>query len=237
MGTEIQDVSKIQEKALAPDTHPKYVPPKGVHIGKIPPNYYCRGWNSKRKKYCKLRAGHDTDHTGQGRCTHHGGSTPIKTGLYSNVTRDSLRDHLERIQSLDYEERLDIMPEADMIRSLAADFIERYNELVEALLKWNAEEQADAEREERSARPQRIPSIYEAQKLLSRAASVVDKIHRQRAQNAISQADYFRLQKAQGEAVARNLDELKEAVSDSSIDSLVEAVKKAIWEDWLDLKL
>lgn len=45
-----------------------------TYVGKLEPNYYCRGWNAKRQKYCRQRAGQKTDHVGVGRCKHHGGT-------------------------------------------------------------------------------------------------------------------------------------------------------------------
>lgn len=52
----------------------RYIPTEDV--GKIAPNYYCRGWNAKHKKYCSARAGHKTAHPGRGRCKFHGGLQP-----------------------------------------------------------------------------------------------------------------------------------------------------------------
>jgi len=40
---------------------------------------------------CVLTAGHGTSHLGQGRCKYHGGATPIKHGLYSNIIPSARR--------------------------------------------------------------------------------------------------------------------------------------------------
>jgi hypothetical protein len=42
-------------------------------VGKLWPNYYCRGWDPQRKMYCRFRAGTGTIHPGTGRCKLHGG--------------------------------------------------------------------------------------------------------------------------------------------------------------------
>jgi hypothetical protein len=44
------------------------------YVGKLASNYYCRGWNAKRRKYCTSRAGLGTQHAGVGRCKMHGGT-------------------------------------------------------------------------------------------------------------------------------------------------------------------
>jgi hypothetical protein len=50
-------------------------------VGKLEPNYYCRAWNEKRKKYCRARAGcPGTDHPGEGRCKHHDGGARVAQG-------------------------------------------------------------------------------------------------------------------------------------------------------------
>jgi len=41
---------------------------------------------------CGRMAGHGTNHLGMGRCKYHGGSTPIKHGLYSNVVPAAMRE-------------------------------------------------------------------------------------------------------------------------------------------------
>lgn len=54
--------------------------------GKLEPNYYCRGWNEKRQKYCRRQAGAGTTHRGVGRCMSHGGvqenDKRVRTGRY-----------------------------------------------------------------------------------------------------------------------------------------------------------
>jgi hypothetical protein len=60
-------------------------------VGKLEPNYYCRGWNAKREKYCRHRAGHGTDHNGVGRCSFHGGNIDNADKLKHGQSRRSDR--------------------------------------------------------------------------------------------------------------------------------------------------
>ena len=41
---------------------------------------------------CRRMAGHGTSHLGMGRCKYHGGSTPIKHGLYSKVVPAAMQE-------------------------------------------------------------------------------------------------------------------------------------------------
>jgi hypothetical protein len=66
----------------------------------IPPNYYCRGRNTKRQKYCKARAGYRTDHVGIGRCWIHGGANQnadrMKSGKHARIAIPAVRDAIEK---------------------------------------------------------------------------------------------------------------------------------------------
>lgn len=65
----------------------------------VPPNYYCRGRNVKRQKYCRNRAGARTDHVGIGRCWMHGGraqnATAMKHGRRAKIATPDLRKAIE----------------------------------------------------------------------------------------------------------------------------------------------
>lgn len=85
---------------------------------------------------CKLSAGHRTDHPGEGRCWLHGGRSPIKHGRYSKIKRPRIR---ELIDQYDKDPNpLDLMPEAALLRALTTDFVERYDNYVDAMQLWHA---------------------------------------------------------------------------------------------------
>lgn len=67
-----------------------------VYEGQLEPNYYCRGWNAKREKYCRARAGKGTTHRGVGRCKMHGGIQAddgrVKHGRYLTTPAPAIRE-------------------------------------------------------------------------------------------------------------------------------------------------
>lgn len=98
------------------------------HKGKLEPNYYCRAWNPRRKKYCRNKAGLRTEHNGTGRCKFHdgGGDTKVVHGMrrrYENVASARIRDLVK--QHEDQPDPLNILPEIALVRGLLQDFIER----------------------------------------------------------------------------------------------------------------
>ncbi len=114
-----------------PDT---YIPEQ--YVGNpIPPNRYCRGWNSRREKYCRAIAGSGTDHSGQGRCEFHGGNSPIATGIYSTIKHERVKELFDRFAA--DPDILNLESEVAMCRALFQDFVERYADMTEALLAWH----------------------------------------------------------------------------------------------------
>ena len=156
---------------------------------------------------CVLRAGWGTDHFGEGRCRLHGGKSPRKHGRYSKVPSKAVREIIAELEAEPIEQQLDVLPEARMIRALAQDFIERYNKRVDALIAWNMEDLVDAGIENRKPRPQPIPSLHDAASLLESASRVVEKIHKQQAQNAISRNDFYRVMGEMGRVVETFVDD------------------------------
>jgi hypothetical protein len=78
---------------------PEAIPEPGRFIGKLEPNYYCRGWNSKRVKYCRARAGHSTAHPQQGRCSKHGGIARGDDRRIKHLERSSLVEGLPGLRT------------------------------------------------------------------------------------------------------------------------------------------
>jgi hypothetical protein len=113
-------------------------------VGKLEPNYYCRGWNEKRKKYCHSRAGTGTTHPGVGRCRKHGGTvandgrqqraTHGRYRRYGGLNAPKLRALIEDFAA--DPAPFDVRPELDVARALFQDWIERYEYFVRALSAW-----------------------------------------------------------------------------------------------------
>jgi hypothetical protein len=203
---------KMQESRDADNVHSEYYVPEFFIGNPIDPNYFCRGWNSKREKYCRARAGQGTDHPGQGRCRNHGGKSLVTHGRYSSVARGSVAEHHEALEIEEESQKMDILPDATMIRALAADYIERYEEFRMGVMRFNEMEAEEAKTEKRKPMYLRAPTLHEASSLLKDAAEVVDKVHRQRAANAIPMNTFFRLMALMADVVNREVKSLEKTL-------------------------
>ena len=170
---------------------------------------------------CQQPAGWGTDHVGQGKCKLHGGATPIKSGRYSVIEREDLAELTDHFAN--DENPLDIGPELEMVRALLTKFIDRYDELVDALFEWNAEEYAEAEAEDRKARPQRLPELSDAISYLKTATKIAHDEKRLQVQNAISRKDLMRVLSEMGRSVDQRVDDSE--------------TREAIKDDWASIRL
>jgi len=100
---------------------PKNEPPAKPHAkaGNRAPHAKCGAHARRTGKPCKQPAGARTDHPGEGKCFLHGGATPIRHGIYSEIKRKSLRQQLERIEK--DGAGLDLTREVNLLRALIAD--------------------------------------------------------------------------------------------------------------------
>jgi hypothetical protein len=86
------------------------------------------GAHAKRSgKPCTHVAGFRTDHPGQGRCWLHGGRSPIKHGLYSQVQSESLRKFLALVDA-NATDPMDLMPEVRLLRAMLLELLNRNTE-------------------------------------------------------------------------------------------------------------
>lgn len=77
--------------------------------------------------YCKNKAGTGTDHLGEGRCKHHGGSTPKGKGGAAKHNQNAATNHL-RSDPHHYAENLD-PAEEDWVRSTTAAILDRVRKI------------------------------------------------------------------------------------------------------------
>lgn len=111
------------------------------------------GAATRSGKPCQNPAGHATDHPGEGRCRRHGGMTQIKgtrhdvsLGRYSDLqARPRLRDLIQKYT--DDPQLGDLTHELVLLRAITQDYLERYDEITEALLAWHASHTKDFESE------------------------------------------------------------------------------------------
>lgn len=114
-------------RAIVPagDDDDRFIPDH--YVGKLEPNYYCRGWNEKRQKYCKSEAGWGTTHPGQGRCRMHGGlqvqDGRVRTGRYSGIRSSRIQELLEEYSG--DPDPLNVVEDLHLARALLRDYIER----------------------------------------------------------------------------------------------------------------
>lgn len=73
---------------------------------------------------CKQKAGWGTDHVGIGRCKLHGGATPIRTGRYSVVHRQSLQTKIDQFAA--DPQAGDLRGELALMRALLQDHLDRF---------------------------------------------------------------------------------------------------------------
>lgn len=88
-------------------------------VGKLDPNYYCLGWNEKRKKYCRQRAGFGTSHPGVGRCKVHGGvqenDKRVRTGRYRYASTTKIQQLMQ--QHADDPDPLNVLEDLAVLRA------------------------------------------------------------------------------------------------------------------------
>ncbi len=166
---------------------------------------------------CTRPAGWGTTHPGEGSCKLHGGATPIKSGRYSVITRERVRELIAQFE--EDENPLDMAPELNACRALYVDFIERYDEFTDAIIAWHASYDGDRP----SAKPRQILDIADAHRLLAEITRMVKRIEDVKAGSAISRADFYRVMTEMGRAVDL-------AVEDPD-------VREKIHDAWMEIRL
>jgi hypothetical protein len=205
----------------------------------LKPNYFCRARNVKREKYCRARAGQGTTHLGMGRCRNHGGSTPIKHGRYSETIRGTMGEHLDRLELEDEEDKLDIMPEAQLLRAITMNVSEKFVEFTDAIIAWNDEEASEAKVEERRPKFLNVPDLKDLADLAKKTAEIVNMEKKNRAANAISFTDFNRLMVAMAESVDVEIDRAFDRhINAGQLEQeVIDQCKSKIQEAWRTIKL
>jgi len=105
-----------------------------------------RSADGKFKGYCGNPAGKGTDHLGEGRCSHHGGSSPrgedsphFKHGLFSDYLSEDDREELEAIEAQGNLKNLQETINYEFLRlRRAVRHMEEQNEEEESRSFWDA---------------------------------------------------------------------------------------------------
>jgi hypothetical protein len=141
----------------------------------------CGATGKRTGRPCQKPAGFGTEHDGEGRCKFHGGSTPIKHGRYSSVRRTRVGEILDELA--EDPNPLDLLPEIELLRALVLDYIERHDELTDALLDWHANFREDGSQ---SGKPRQLPDLLAAAAFLDKIGSMVERVHKQQQTGTIS---------------------------------------------------
>lgn len=189
----------------------------------IPATETCNARTRKDGTPCQREAGWGTDHVGIGRCKLHGGAAStanLKHGRYSTVRHEQLRELIAEMEA--DPDPLNAIPELATARALLKGWLDDYQDLVDALMAWNAAEERDAALEDRKPRPARIPEVKDALPLISEISKAVKRVQDARNANAISRPELHRLMGEMGRVVAHHCDE---------------ATAQAVRDDWLTIRL
>jgi hypothetical protein len=122
--------------------------------------------------------------------------TPARTitGRFSAIKRQSIRERIADIQKFE-RDAMDLLPEIELTRALLINFVEEYDEFVEALTAWN--NTLDPRQ-----RPVAIPKLEDVTKLLDTVGKLVARQNEIRNRSSISIEDFHRALSAMGMAVA-----------------------------------
>ena len=166
---------------------------------------------------CTQKAGWGTDHPGEGRCKLHGGSSLIRSGRYSTVKRERIRELIAQFEADDNP--LDTLPELAAARALFQDYIERYDAFAAAMIAWHRSFDGDRA----TQKPKQILDVSDAYRIVAEITRIAKRIEDVKAANAISRGDFYRVMTEMGRAVDL-------AVEDP-------AVRERIHDAWMEIRL
>jgi phage FluMu protein gp41 len=148
-------------------------------------------------KTCRNPAGYKTDHPGQGRCKFHGGMSPRKHGRYSKVLHKSVVEAMNELEALETNV-MDLEPELKLLRALIVDYINRYEDITDALLAWFADKES-------GTKPRRILDIADASRMIEQVSKIVERIHKIKSEGAITLETFRRVTEQMGIIVAKHV--------------------------------
>ena len=152
---------------------------------------------SGRRKRCMNPAGFKTDHPGVGRCKFHGGNAPVKHGWYSRITHTRIMNIMDEIALVEMN-AMDLIPEANLLRAMIVDFVNRYEEWEEMLTAWYKDP-------ENKARPRRPMDLSDASFLIESVSRVVHRMHQIQSEGSISLDTFRRVTEHMGMIVANHV--------------------------------
>lgn len=208
-----------RKKRVVPTAPPPQEPPVPVPE-KLPykeADTHCNARRLGGTAYCKNSAGAGTDHLGVGRCQKHerGRKRKLVHGWASKLTHTRVKEILDELSTVEMNV-MDLIPEANLLRALTVDYINRYDEFVDALMAWY-------EDPDNKMRPRRVMDIHDAAQLVESISRVVQRMHQIQSEGAISLETFRRVTELMGVIVARHVK--------------TPATLNAIEREWMDLAL
>lgn len=123
--------------------------------------------------------------------------TQHSRGAYAYVRFNKIRDLMTRLSRIEYN-AMDLIPEANLLRALTIDFINRYEEFSDALMAWYHDPESNT-------KPRRVMDISDASYLIESISRVVERLHRIQSQGAISLETFKRITERMGMIVANHV--------------------------------
>lgn len=124
----------------------------------------------------------------------------LKIGRWASMTDTSLVDRMMRMQQNEVNIR-DLEPDIALMRTLIADFIERYETFADALLAWYQDKDP-------AQKPRKIIDISDAVRLIDMTSRVVERMHRMEAEGSISMETFHILLEKIGIVVATQVKDI-----------------------------
>lgn len=160
---------------------------------------FCGAKRANRSATCKNYAGFRTDHPGTGRCFKHGGNAGLRGstqhGRYSKLEHRRVKEIMDTLTAMQ-DNAMDLIPEANLLRAMLIDYVNRYDEFVEALMAWYADP-------ETKARPRRALDVTDAANLAESISRIIHRMHQITSEGAISLITFKRVTEMMGIIVAK----------------------------------
>jgi hypothetical protein len=149
---------------------------------------------------CLAPAGRQTPHVGVGPCYKH--ETVKKpydgTARYKKLLTDgTIRGQLTKLGGIE-DDVLDLVPEVQLLRTLVIDYVNRYNDFVDAILAWNLDR-------EKNEKPRSVPDITYVSSLIEGISRIIERIHRIQTTGSIPLDTFRKALEKMGIIVARHV--------------------------------
>ncbi len=185
----------------------------------------CGAKRRGKDERCGHAAGFRTDHPGAGRCYLHGGSTPVKHGLYADP-----EVHARRLRALVEKHAanpnpLDLLPELAQLRAFVEDLFDRWESIYGpdgALLAWH---ESFLEGEQAS-KPRQVIDFSAVAGVIDKVGAMADRIVKHRTDAALSIDAVRRVIERYGAEVAAALQEV--GIGDETIVLICERIEARV---------